>query len=39
MDFEKRLITDLVYAEYNPRKQLTEADEEYQKIKRSLQEF
>ena len=39
MNIEKRLITDLTPAEYNPRKRLTPADAEYIKIQRSLQEF
>lgn len=39
MNIEKRAVTDLVHADYNPRKKLTEADAEYQKIKRSLEEF
>lgn len=39
MNVEKRLVTDLVHADYNPRKRLTEKDAEYQKIKRSLEEF
>lgn len=39
MNVEKRLVTDLVHADYNPRKKLTEKDAEYQKIKRSLEEF
>lgn len=39
MNFEKRIITELKYAEYNPRKMLSAADPEYEKIKRSIQEF
>lgn len=39
MNIEKRAVTDLVHADYNPRKKLTANDAEYQKIKRSLEEF
>lgn len=39
MEFTKIKIDDLRAAEYNPRKDLQEDDEEYQKIKKSLQEF
>lgn len=39
MNVEKRLVTDLVHADYNPRKKLTPKDAEYKKIKRSLEEF
>lgn len=36
---EKRKLCDLTAAEYNPRKALTPEDSEYQKIKRSIEEF
>lgn len=36
---EKRLLSELKAAEYNPRKALTPEDSEYQKIKRSISEF
>lgn len=36
---EKRKLSDLVAADYNPRKALTPEDAEYQKIKRSIEEF
>lgn len=36
---EKRKLTELRAAEYNPRKTLTPEDSEYQKIKRSIEEF
>ena len=39
MNIIKVKLQDLVYAEYNPRKELTPEDPEYQKIKRSIQEF
>lgn len=39
MNIEKRKIKDLDYAEYNPRKNLTKNDEEYKKIKKSIQTF
>lgn len=39
MKLEKVKITDLVYAEYNPRKALKKGDSEYEKIKKSIQEF
>lgn len=39
MNIQKIRLTELVFAEYNPRKQLTPEDEEYQKIKRSIKEF
>ena len=39
MNIIKVKLQDLVYAEYNPRKALAPADPEYQKIKRSIQEF
>ena len=39
MKIEKRKLSDLKPAEYNPRKALTPADPEYQKIKRSIETF
>jgi len=39
MNIQKINIEKLKAAEYNPRKDLTLEDEEYQKIKRSLTEF
>lgn len=39
MKLEKLKIIDLKIAEYNPRKELTEKDKEYQKIKNSISEF
>lgn len=36
---ERRKLADLKAAEYNPRKALTPDDAEYQKIKRSIEEF
>ena len=36
---EKRKLNELVAADYNPRKALTLEDSEYQKIKRSIEEF
>ena len=39
MDIRKFNIKDLIPSSYNPRKNLTERDPEYQKIKRSIQTF
>lgn len=39
MRFEKVNINDLINATYNPRKDLKPSDSEYQKIKKSIQEF
>lgn len=39
MIFETMKLTDLVPAEYNPRKALRPGDREYEKLKRSLEEF
>ena len=39
MDLRKFKIADLVPASYNPRKALKPGDKEYEKIKRSIQEF
>lgn len=36
---ERRKLVDLKAAEYNPRKALTPDDAEYQKIRRSIEEF
>lgn len=39
MEFRKIKIADLVPASYNPRKALKPGDKEYEKIKRSIEEF
>lgn len=39
MDIQKRRITELKPAEYNPRKALTPEDAEWQKIKNSIDKF
>ena len=39
MRMEKRRLSELTPADYNPRKALTPEDEEYQKIKRSIEKF
>lgn len=39
MDLRKIKIADLVPASYNPRKALKPGDKEYEKIKRSIEEF
>jgi ParB-like chromosome segregation protein Spo0J len=39
MNIKKMQIDELIPADYNPRKDLTENDKEYQKLKRSIQEF
>jgi len=39
MQIEKLPINQLIPADYNPRKDLQPGDEEYEKIKRSVQEF
>ena len=39
MDLRKIRIADLMPASYNPRKALKPGDKEYEKIKRSIQEF
>ena len=39
MKFQKIKINDLIPAEYNPRKALKPGDKEYEKIKRSINEF
>ena len=39
MQIEKRAVVELKAAEYNPRKDLQPGDVEYEKLKRSIQEF
>lgn len=39
MNIEKRLLSELKPADYNPRKALTPEDAEYQKIKNSIERF
>lgn len=39
MEFKKIKIEQLIHADYNPRKDLKSGDSEYEKIKRSIQEF
>ena len=39
MKFEKVKLKDLKHADYNPRKDLKPSDSEYQKIKKSIEEF
>ncbi len=39
MEFRKIKISELIPAEYNPRKALKPGDKEYEKIKRSIEEF
>jgi len=39
MQFEKINLEQLVYANYNPRKSLQPGDPEFEKIRRSIQEF
>ena len=39
MNIQKIKITELKPAEYNPRKELTPADPEYQQLKKSIVEF
>jgi len=39
MEFKKLKIEQLIHADYNPRKALKAGDSEYEKIKRSIQEF
>lgn len=39
MQIEKKQATDLLPAEYNPRKELKPGDSEYEKLKRSLEQF
>lgn len=39
MQIEKKKVIDLVPADYNPRKDLKPGDKEYEKLKRSIDEF
>lgn len=39
MEFKKLKITELIPAEYNPRKKLKTGDPEFEKIKKSIMEF
>jgi ParB-like chromosome segregation protein Spo0J len=39
LDIQKVKINDIIPAPYNPRKNLKPGDKEYEKIKRSIQEF
>lgn len=39
MEFKKIKIDNLIHADYNPRKDLKVGDSEYEKIKKSIQEF
>lgn len=39
MRMEKRRLSEIVPADYNPRKALTPEDTEYQKIKKSIEQF
>lgn len=39
MLIEKKKTAELLPAEYNPRKDLKPGDEEYEKLKRSIEEF
>ena len=39
MKFVKKKITDLIPANYNPRKDLKPGDPDYEKLKRSMHEF
>ena len=39
MDIKKIKVSELKAAEYNPRKDLKPEDEEYKKLKRSIEEF
>lgn len=39
MKIERRKVDELKAAEYNPRKDLRPGDAEYEKLKRSIQEF
>ena len=39
MQIEKKKVTDLIPADYNPRKDLKPGDKEYEKLKRSIGEF
>ncbi|WP_302158486.1 site-specific DNA-methyltransferase [uncultured Dialister sp.] len=39
MQIEKKKVTELIPADYNPRKDLKPGDKEYEKLKRSITEF
>ena len=39
MNIEKKKVTELLPADYNPRKDLKPGDPEYEKLKRSLEQF
>lgn len=39
MQIEKKKVIDLIPADYNPRKDLKPGDKEYEKLKRSINEF
>lgn len=39
MEIERRKVDELKVAGYNPRKDLRPGDAEYEKLKRSIQEF
>ena len=39
MQIERKKITELIPAPYNPRKDIQPGDEEYEKLRRSLEEF
>lgn len=39
MEIERRKVDEFKVAEYNPRKDLRPGDAEYEKLKRSIQEF
>ena len=39
MDIEKKNVKDLLPADYNPRKDLQPGDPEYEKLKRSIEQF
>ena len=39
MQIEKKNVSQLLPADYNPRKDLKPGDKEYEKLKRSIEEF
>ena len=39
MNIEKKNVKDLLPADYNPRKDLKPGDAEYEKLKRSIEQF
>ncbi len=39
MLIERKRIADLIPADYNPRKDLKAGDAEYEKLKRSIEQF